>query len=67
MGGLPEGVRRELLRVLFSTSQDRARTISRLFAYPESRAFAELLIDVEGDQDLRARVEIALLRSLDSK
>jgi hypothetical protein len=64
---LPEGIRRELLRVLFSTSQERARVIARLFAHAQTRALADLLADLEGDEDLRARVEIELLHSLDSR
>ena len=64
---LPESIRRELLRVLFSTSQERARVIARLFAHAPTRTLAGLLADLEGDEDLRARVEIELLHSLDSK
>jgi hypothetical protein len=45
---LPEGVRRELLRVLLSTSEERARVIARFLAHPPSRALAELLADWKG-------------------
>jgi hypothetical protein len=66
-GGLPPEVRRELLRLLFSTSKERAQLIGRLFAHPQGRALAETLSMLEADEDLRARVEIELLHSSDSE
>jgi hypothetical protein len=40
---------------------DRADRIGEFWSYPQSRAFAELLIDCEEDRTLRA-VPIAMLR-----
>jgi hypothetical protein len=40
---------------------DRADRIGEFWGYPESRAFAELLIDCEEDQTLRA-VLVGMLR-----
>jgi hypothetical protein len=34
--------------------RDRAERIGKFWSYPESRAFAELLIDCEEDRTLRA-------------
>jgi hypothetical protein len=43
---------------------DRADRIGEFWGYPESRAFAELLIDCEEDQALRA-VLVGMLREAD--
>jgi len=43
---------------------ERADRIGELWGYPESRAFAELLIDLEEDRVLRA-VLIGMLREAD--
>jgi hypothetical protein len=49
--------RAELLHVLMLPDFDRADRIGEFWGYPESRAFAELLIDCEEDGTLRwARV-----------
>jgi hypothetical protein len=52
--------RAELLHVLMLPDFERADRIGEFWGYPESRAFAELLIDCE-DQTLRA-VLIGMLR-----
>jgi hypothetical protein len=53
--------RAELLHVLMLPDFDRADRIGEFWSYPQSRAFAELLIDCEEDRTLRA-VPIAMLR-----
>jgi hypothetical protein len=61
---LPEPLRHELLRYLGATSQDRARLIGQLTE--RNPGMADLLLDLEADDDLRTRFEIELLRSVDS-
>jgi hypothetical protein len=51
----------ELLHVLMLSDFDRADRIGEFWSYPESRTFAELLIDCEEDRSLRA-VPIGMLR-----
>jgi hypothetical protein len=46
--------RAELLHRLMLPDFDRADRIGEFWSYPESRAFAELLIDCEEDRTLRA-------------
>jgi hypothetical protein len=46
--------RAELLHVLMLPDFERADRIGEFRGYPESRAFAELLIDCEEDRVLRA-------------
>jgi hypothetical protein len=46
--------RAELLHVLMLPDFERADRIGEFWGYPESRAFAELLIDCEEDRILRA-------------
>jgi hypothetical protein len=46
--------RPELLHVLMLPDFERADRIGEFWSYPESRAFAELLIDCEEDRTLRA-------------
>ena len=46
--------RAELLHVLMLPDFERADRIGEFWSYPESRAFAELLIDCEEDRTLRA-------------
>jgi len=52
MQGAP-GARAELLHVLMLPDFDRANRIGEFWGYPESRTFAELLIDCEEDRTLR--------------
>jgi hypothetical protein len=46
--------RAELLHVLMLPDFDRADRIGVFWGYPQTRAFAELLIDCEEDRTLRA-------------
>ena len=51
----------ELLHVLMLPDFERADRIGEFWSYPESRTFAELLIDLEEDRTLRA-VLVRMLR-----
>jgi hypothetical protein len=51
----------ELLHVLMLPDFDRADRIGEFWSYPESRSFAELLIDCEEDRTPRA-VLVGMLR-----
>ena len=53
--------RAELLHVLMLPDFERADRIGEFWGYPESRTFAELLIDCEENQILRA-VLVGMLR-----
>jgi hypothetical protein len=53
--------RAELLHVLMLPDLERADRIGEFWSYPESRAFAELLIDCKQDRTLRA-VLVGMLR-----
>jgi hypothetical protein len=56
---LAEPLRRDLLRYLGATSQERAHLVGELTR--RNPAMAELLVDLEADDQLRAQVELALL------
>lgn len=64
LGGasIPEPLRRDLLRLLTATSEEQARLIGELTQ--RNPGMANLLIDLEADDLLRAQVEVELLRSL---
>ena len=53
--------RAELLHVLMLPDFDRAERIGEFWSYPQSRTFAELLIDCQEDRTPRA-VLIGMLR-----
>jgi hypothetical protein len=59
---LSEPLRHDLLRYLAATSRERARLIGELAS--RNPGVADLLIDLEKDDDLRSRFEMELLRSL---
>jgi hypothetical protein len=59
---LPEPLRRELLRYLSATSEERARLIGELTR--RNPGMADLLADLEADDTPRDRFELELLRSL---
>ena len=65
LGALGPAPRAELLHVLMLPDFDRADRIGEFWGYPESRAFAELLIDCEEDRVLRA-VLVGMLREGDA-
>jgi hypothetical protein len=54
LDALGPALRADLLYVLLLPDFERADRIGEFWGYPESRAFAELLIDCEEDRTLRA-------------
>jgi hypothetical protein len=64
LDGLGPAPRAELLHVLMLPDFERAGRIGEFWGYPQSRAFAELLIDCEEDRILRA-VLVGMLQDAD--
>ena len=62
---IPLGIRDDLVTYLFCTSPDRARLIAEMTA--RNPGLAGLLMDLEANDDLRARLEIELLTARDSE
>jgi hypothetical protein len=62
-GPLP---RAELLQVLMLPELERADRIEEFWGYPQSRTFAELLIDCEEDRVPRA-VLVGMLRDMERR
>jgi hypothetical protein len=56
--------RAELLHVLMLPDFERADRIGEFWGYPQSREFAELLIDCEEDRTLRT-VLVGMLREME--
>ena len=54
----------ELLHVLMLPDLERTERIGEFWSYPQSRTFAELLIECEVDRTLRA-VLVGMLREAD--
>lgn len=63
---LPHAARAELLRVLMLPDLERAERIDEFWSYPQSRAFAELLIDLKESKEAWA-VVIGLLGESERK
>ena len=61
LDALPPAARAELLHVLMLPDFERAARIGEFWSYPQSRSFAELLIDCEEDRVMRA-VLVGMLR-----
>ena len=66
LDALPKAARAELLRVLMLPDLERAERIGEFWSYPQSRAFAELLIDLKESKEAWA-VVIGLLGESERK
>jgi hypothetical protein len=62
LAALPPAARAELLHVLRLADLQRAERIGEFWSYPQSRSFAELLIDAEEEPALR----VVLVEMFDS-
>ena len=60
---IPPALRDDLLTYLFWTSPDRARIIAELLV--KNPGMGGLLADLEADDDLRAKLEVELLKARD--
>ena len=58
--------RAELLHVLLLPDLERVERIGEFWSYPQSRSFAELLIDAEENRTLRA-VLVGMLREMERR
>ena len=66
LDALPPATRAELLHVLMLPDFEWVDRIGEYWSYPESRTFAELLIDCEEDRVRRA-VLVGMLREADER
>jgi hypothetical protein len=57
---VPDDIRRDLLRYRKATSAERARIIAQL--HERGSDLAEVLTDLEADDDLRLQLELDLIR-----
>ena len=66
LDALLKAARAEPLHVLMLPDLDRAERIGEFWSYPQSRSFAELLIDCEENRTLRA-VLVGMLREIERR
>ena len=65
LDALPKAARAELFHVML-LDLERAERIGEFWGYPQSRTFAELLIDCEEDRALR-EVLVGMLREMERR